>query len=197
MKPSIFFLVFLPLLLAANSDKVLARDLTTTGGVTYTNASLIRVEPDGITIKHDGGLAKIHPSQLPPELREKFHFDAASASAYAQQQAAAVRAANARRDAVLAERKLQEAEEERMKEWDEKTRAWYLHCFSSGEDGVHAWDRNYIDYWIPDYQAMPDTWFTIEAVSLGRVKLSSSSSAIKLIPHPIPESRKKKEQGTK
>jgi hypothetical protein len=175
-----------------------ARDLTTTDGVTYTNASLIRVEPDGITIKYDGGLTKLHPSKLPQELREKFHFNATQAALYAQQQAAEVRAANARRDAVLAERQLQEAkreaDEKRKKEWDEKTRAWTLYCISSDEKGVYARNRDWggDHYWIPGYKAMPEYWFTVEAVYVGVVKLSSMSSAYKLIPHPIPESRKKK-----
>lgn len=193
MKHAICLLLSVAALFATTAS---ARDLTTTTGVTYTNASLVRVEPDGITIKYDGGLTKLHPSQLPQELREKFHFNAQEAALYAKRQAAEVRAATAKRDAVLAQRQLDEAKreaaEKKKKEYDEKTRVWYLKCFSSNDEGILAWDRNYNDYWIPGWKAMPDTWFTIEAVNVGLVKLSSTSSAYKLVPHPIPESRKKK-----
>ncbi len=193
MKHAAFLVLSVLFAVAATAS---ARDLTTTAGVTYTNASLVRVEPDGITIKYDGGLTKLHPSQLPQELREKFHFNAKDAAQYAKKQAEAVQLANARRDAAVRlqreEQAKLEAAEKRKKEWDEKTQVWYLKCDRSDERGIYCHDKYDVDYVIYGWKAMPGTWFTIEAVSLGRIKLSDISSAIKLVPHPIPESRKKK-----
>jgi len=47
-----------------------AEDITTTDGITYTNAEVHRVEPDGITVMHSGGVAKIQPAKLPDDVRE-------------------------------------------------------------------------------------------------------------------------------
>lgn len=173
-----------------------ARDLTTTDGVTYTNAVLKRVEPDGITISHAGGLVKLHPSKLPQELREKFHFTPQAAAQYARQQAAAVHEASERRDAFLIAQ--QQAEEKRIaadkrkKERDAKTRGWELYCVRSGDQGVIAYDHSMVYYFIPGYRTTPQTWFYIEAIPGKRTQISPTLTAITLSRHPIPESRKKK-----
>ena len=49
----------------------LAEDLTTITGVKYTGVTVTRVEPDGISISHDAGLAKIAFRNLPSELQKK------------------------------------------------------------------------------------------------------------------------------
>lgn len=61
-----------------------------------TNYSLLRVEPDGITITHAGGIAKILFDELSPQLQRCFHLDAYTAGQYTRacrEQAAAYNAA--------------------------------------------------------------------------------------------------------
>ena len=192
MKPAAFFACFALLAVVSAAS---ARDLTTTDGVTYTNAVLKRVEPDGITISHVGGLVKLHPSKLPEELREKFHFNAQQAAEYARQQAAEVHAASERRDAfLLAQQKAEEkrlAAEKKKKSRDAKTRGWELYCVRSGDMGVIAYDHSMVYYFIPGCRTTPQTWFYIEAVPGTRTQITPTLTAIPLSPHPIPASRKK------
>lgn len=65
--------------------------LTTLNGLTYSNCVLRRVEPDGISVKHQKGLAKLYFTELPDDLRDKYGYDPAKAKDYAanvrQQQA--------------------------------------------------------------------------------------------------------------
>lgn len=68
-----------------------AEDWTTTDGKVYQNVSVIKVEPDAVTILHQDGGGLIPMTKLPPELQARFHYDpvAAKAAADARIQAAA------------------------------------------------------------------------------------------------------------
>jgi hypothetical protein len=66
---------------------VFAEDFKTVNGKEYKNATVSRVEPDGIVLKTKSGVTKIYFSELPKEVQERFHYD--------PQQAAAVQAAAA------------------------------------------------------------------------------------------------------
>jgi hypothetical protein len=63
--------------------------LTTTEGQTYQNATITKVEPDGVTISYDAGIVKIPFPLLSKEIREKYGYDPASGKAYAEKMAAA------------------------------------------------------------------------------------------------------------
>ncbi len=41
-----------------------AEDLTTRTGQTYTNISVRQIEPDGLTLKHDGGVTTVRFPEL-------------------------------------------------------------------------------------------------------------------------------------
>jgi hypothetical protein len=175
-----------------------ALDITTTKGVTYSNVTVKRVEPDGVSITHSTGITKIMFNELTPEDRERFHLDADRARAYNTIQQQRISAAAAKQEESL--RKLQEkterefAAKKQKEDYDKRARVYELLCWSSDKEGIRCRDYYGRQYIIRDYKAMPETWFRIEAVEIGRVQLGSMSSAMELKPHPIPESRKKKQQ---
>ena len=72
---------------------VLADDFKTTNGKEYKNATVARVEGDGIVVKSKSGISKVYFTELPKEVQERFHYNpekAAAAQAAAAQQAAEV-----------------------------------------------------------------------------------------------------------
>ncbi len=83
----------------------------------YTNAKLIRVEPDGIRIMHETGAAKIGFEDIPHGLRGFFTFDADKAVAYRE----------ARREAWN-QAELQERE--KLAEFAKKQLAWEEKLFT-------------------------------------------------------------------
>jgi len=67
-----------------------AEDFKTVTGKEYKNATVSRVEPDGIVVKSKSGITKIYFSELPKEVQERFHYDSAQAGQFnAAQQAIA------------------------------------------------------------------------------------------------------------
>jgi len=68
----------------------LADDIKTINGKEYKNATVSRVEPDGIVLKSKSGVSKVYFTELPKEVQERFHYDSAkSAKSNAAEQAAA------------------------------------------------------------------------------------------------------------
>ena len=65
-----------------------ADDFKTIDGREYKNATVSRVEPDGIVLKTKSGISKIYFVELPKDVQERFHYDAANAAAYSTEQAA-------------------------------------------------------------------------------------------------------------
>jgi len=63
-------------------------DFKTIDGKEYKNVRLSRVEPDGIVFITSSGISKIYFTELPKEVQERFHYDAAKAAAYSSGQAA-------------------------------------------------------------------------------------------------------------
>jgi hypothetical protein len=45
-----------------------------------------RIEPDGIVVTSNSGISKVYFTELPKEVQERFHYDAAKAAAYSAQQ---------------------------------------------------------------------------------------------------------------
>jgi hypothetical protein len=60
----------------------LADDFKTISGKQYKNVKVSRVEPDGIVLKSKSGISKVYFMELPKEVQERFHYDAAKADAY-------------------------------------------------------------------------------------------------------------------
>jgi thiol-disulfide isomerase/thioredoxin len=64
-----------------------ADDFRLINGREYKDATVSRVEPDGIVLRTNAGIAKVYFVELPKEDQEHFHYNPAAASAYSAQQA--------------------------------------------------------------------------------------------------------------
>ena len=58
----------------------LADDFTTINGKEYKNATISRVETDGIVIRTKTGISKIYFVELPKDVQERFHYGSATPS---------------------------------------------------------------------------------------------------------------------
>ena len=80
-------------ILTLSASVALAEDFKTVNGKEYKNATVTRVEPDGILLKTKSGISKVYFTELPKEVQERFHYDPAKAAQFnaatAQQQAPA------------------------------------------------------------------------------------------------------------
>lgn len=54
-------------------------------GEAYTNATITRIEPDGIVVSDKDGIRKLRFKRLPPDVQEKYGYDPIKAEAYQQQ----------------------------------------------------------------------------------------------------------------
>jgi hypothetical protein len=64
------------------ASSALSDDFKTINGKEYTDATVSRIEPDGIVVKTKSGVSKVYFSELPKEVRERFHYvDSASGEA--------------------------------------------------------------------------------------------------------------------
>jgi hypothetical protein len=59
----------------------LADDFKTYDGKEFKNATVRRVEPDGIVVSAKGTLSKLYFTELPKDVQERFHYDPATAAA--------------------------------------------------------------------------------------------------------------------
>jgi hypothetical protein len=64
------------ILIGCFASLALADDFKTTAGKEYKNATVSRVEPDGIVIKTKSGITKIYFVELPKEFQQRFGYDA-------------------------------------------------------------------------------------------------------------------------
>ena len=63
----------LVILAAVSASFALAEDFKTIKGKEYKNATIIRVESDGIMLKTKTGISKVYFIELPNDVRERFH----------------------------------------------------------------------------------------------------------------------------
>jgi chromosome segregation ATPase len=78
-------LTFLILLFTAAA---LSDDFRTVNGKEFKDATITRVEPDGIVVKTKSGMSKVYFAELPKEVQERFHYDPQKASTYSAEQVA-------------------------------------------------------------------------------------------------------------
>jgi type II secretory pathway pseudopilin PulG len=103
--PTFLFLAYL--------DSVcLADDFKTTNGKEYKNATVSRVEPDGIVLKTKSGVTKLYFGELPKEVQERFRYDPAQAGQFNAAQQGAVTQQNA----AMAEQQQQQEQRRRAQE---------------------------------------------------------------------------------
>ncbi len=69
---------------ATASESTQRVDIKTLSGLTYTKCRITKTEPDGITIYHSKGVAKIPFTTLSQEYRKRYNYDPTNAMAYAQ-----------------------------------------------------------------------------------------------------------------
>ena len=62
----------LAILAAVSASLVLADDFKTINGKEYKDATVSRVEPDGIVLKTKSGISKVYFTELPKEVQERF-----------------------------------------------------------------------------------------------------------------------------
>ena len=78
----------LTLLILSFTAAAFSEDFKTVNGKEFKNATITRVEPDGIVVKTKSGMSKVYFAELPKEIQERFHYDPQKATAYSAEQAA-------------------------------------------------------------------------------------------------------------
>ena len=86
----------LAFLIACLASIALAEDFKAIDGKEYKNVAVSRVEPDGIVLRTRSGISKLYFVELPKEVQERFHYNAASAAAYSAQTASRAGAVTSR-----------------------------------------------------------------------------------------------------
>ncbi len=75
-------------LLFSFAAAALSEDFKTVNGKEYKDATITRVEPDGIVVKTNSGITKVYFTELPKDVQEHFHYDSEKAASYSAEQAA-------------------------------------------------------------------------------------------------------------
>src|SRR2546423_7920840 len=73
------------LVLSLGLSVAFADDFKTIDGKEYKNATISRVEPDGIVLITKSGISKVYFTELPKDVQERFHYDAAKAAEFTSQ----------------------------------------------------------------------------------------------------------------
>ena len=76
----------LPLVILCLATVAFADDFKLVSGKEYKNVTVTRVESDGIVLKTKTGISKVYFVELPNDVQQRFHYNAAIASAYSAQQ---------------------------------------------------------------------------------------------------------------
>ena len=78
----------LTFLILCSTSAAFAEDFKTVNGKEYKDATITRVEPDGIVVKTNSGVTKIYFTELPKDVQDHFHYDSAKAASYSSEQTA-------------------------------------------------------------------------------------------------------------
>jgi hypothetical protein len=78
----------LAFLILCFTSAAIAEDFKTINGKEYKEATITRVEPDGIVVKTKSGITKVYFAELPKEVQGRFHYDSEKAASYSAEQAA-------------------------------------------------------------------------------------------------------------
>jgi len=74
----------------------LAEDFKTVSGKEYKDATITRVEPDGLVLKYKSGISKVYFTELPKEIQKRFHYEPAKAAQFNAAEQAAIAQSNAK-----------------------------------------------------------------------------------------------------
>ena len=81
------------ILAALSVSLALADDFKTIRGKEYKNATINRVEPDGLVLRTKSGISKVYFTELPQDVQERFHYNAQQAAQFTSQTIEEVRLA--------------------------------------------------------------------------------------------------------
>jgi hypothetical protein len=73
---------FLTVLVLSFTSVAFAEDFETLNGKEYKDATISRVEPDGIVLTSKSGVSKVYFSELPKEVQDRFHYNPGKAADY-------------------------------------------------------------------------------------------------------------------
>jgi hypothetical protein len=65
-----------------NTDNIDSASITTKQGNVYHNVKVIRVEPDGLSVKHQAGIVKLYFPQLSTNIQERYNYNEEEAREY-------------------------------------------------------------------------------------------------------------------
>lgn len=103
-----FLSVFL--LVVFSASLAVGEDFKTINGKEYKNATVKRVEPDGILLETKTAMSKVYFIELPKEVQERFHYDTARGSEFTTLQQAAIAESN---EAVATQQEAEAQERQR------------------------------------------------------------------------------------
>ena len=63
------------ILLLSFAAAAISEDFKTVNGKEYKDATVTRVEPDGVVVKTNSGITKVYFTELPKDVQEHFHYD--------------------------------------------------------------------------------------------------------------------------
>ena len=89
IRPVRYWKTTLAIVAALSVSLALAEDFKTVDGKEYKDATVKRVEPDGVVIQTKSSISKVYFSELPKEVQQRFNYDPKNAAAYSAQQSAA------------------------------------------------------------------------------------------------------------
>jgi hypothetical protein len=127
-----------------SASMALAADFKTINDKEYKNATVSRVEPDGITVKFSGGVVKIPFTELPKELQEKYHYNPEASQKFAAESAEQI-AATAAVAADTQSRKIEAGNAERFLQ--QVTIFAIIKPFIYGREQTTAYIQQYEKYW--------------------------------------------------
>ena len=78
----------LTLLILLSVSVAFSEDFKTLAGKEYKNATVSRVEPDGIVLTSKAGISKVYFTELPKDVQERYGYDPQKAGDYSAQQSA-------------------------------------------------------------------------------------------------------------
>src|SRR5206468_11793545 len=78
----------LAFLITCFASIAVADDFKLIDGKEYKNVTVSRIEPDGIVLRTKSGIAKVYFVELPKDVQERFHYNAAIAPGHSASKAA-------------------------------------------------------------------------------------------------------------
>ena len=100
------------ILLLSFAAAALSEDFKTVNGKEYKDATVTRVDPDGVVLKTKSGITKVYFTELPKDVQEHFHYDSEKAAAYSAEQAASYTAYQRQQDGTQRQQQAADAKTE-------------------------------------------------------------------------------------